>query len=141
MRHIWWRSGMRAGLGWRRGTWALLLAAALVVVAGVPSLAASGQLDPSFGAGGVVVTEFPASYSGARAVAVQADGRIVAAGFAHSNDTILQDFAVVRYAAGGSPDPTFGVGGTVRTDFGGRFDDALAVAVQPDGKIVVAGAS
>jgi uncharacterized delta-60 repeat protein len=132
---------MRAGLGARRGTWALLLAAALVVVAGVPSLAAPGQLDPSFGAGGVAVTEFPSSYSGARAVAVQADGRIVAAGFAHTNDTIVSDFAVVRYAAGGALDPTFGLGGRVRTDFDGRFDEALAVAVQPDGKVVVAGGS
>jgi uncharacterized delta-60 repeat protein len=132
---------MRAGPGTRRTAGALPLAAALVVMLSVPSLATPGQLDPSFGAGGVAVTQFPSSYSGARAVAVQADGRIVAAGFAHTNDSILADFAVVRYAAGGSPDPTFGVGGTVRTDFGGRFDDALAVAVQPDGKIVVAGAS
>jgi uncharacterized delta-60 repeat protein len=132
---------MRAGLGPRRGAWTLLLAAALVVLAGVPSLAAPGQLDPSFGAGGVAVTEFPSSYSGARAVAVQGDGRIVAAGFAHTNDTILQDFAVVRYAADGALDPTFGAGGLVRSDFEGRFDEALAVAVQPDGKIVVAGTS
>jgi uncharacterized delta-60 repeat protein len=132
---------MRAGLGPRRGPWALLLAAALVLVVGAPSLAAPGRLDPSFGAGGVAVIQFPSSYAGARAVAVQADGRIVAAGFAHTNDTILQDFAVVRYAPGGALDPTFGTGGMVRTDFDGRFDDALAVAVQPDGKIVVAGTS
>jgi uncharacterized delta-60 repeat protein len=131
---------MRAGLARRRGAW-VVLAAALVVLAGVPVSAAPGQLDPSFGAGGVAVTEFPASYSGARAVAVQTDARIVAAGFAHTNDTILQDFAVVRYAPGGEPDPTFGTGGLVRSDFDGRFDEALAVAVAPDGKIVVAGNS
>jgi uncharacterized delta-60 repeat protein len=124
-----------------RLAYALVLAAALLVVFAVPSAAAPGQLDPSFGVGGTVVTEFPSSYSGARAVAVQADGRIVAAGFAHTNDTILQDFAVVRYDASGALDPTFGTGGRVRTDFGGRFDEASAVAVQSDGRIVVAGSS
>ena len=119
----------------------LVLAAAVLVAFAVPAAAAPGQLDPSFGAGGTVVTEFPSSYSGARAVAVQADGRIVAAGFAHTNDSIISDFALTRYDASGALDPTFGTGGTVRTDFGGRFDEALAVAAQPDGRIVVAGSS
>jgi uncharacterized delta-60 repeat protein len=132
---------MGAGSGKRWIARAVMPAAALVVMLAVPSSAAPGGLDPSFGAGGTVVTEFPSSYSGARAVAVQADRRIVAAGFAHTNDTILSDFALVRYDARGALDPTFGVDGRVRTDFGGRFDEALAVAVQPDGRIVVAGTS
>ncbi len=119
----------------------LALAAALMVASAVAAAAAPGQLDPSFGAGGTVVTEFPSSYSGARAVAVQADGRIVAAGFAHTNNSIISDFALTRYDASGALDPTFGTGGRVRTDFGGRFDEALAVAVQPDGRVVVAGNS
>lgn len=119
----------------------LALAAALMVASAVAAAAAPGQLDPSFGAGGTVVTEFPSSYSGARAVAVQADGRIVAAGFAHTNNSIISDFALTRYDASGALDPTFGTGGRVRTDFGGRFDEALAVAVQPDGRVVVAGSS
>jgi uncharacterized delta-60 repeat protein len=124
-----------------RITYTLVLAAALMAASAVPSAAAPGQLDPSFGAGGTVVTEFPSSYSGARAVAVQADGRIVAAGFAHTNDSIISDFALTRYDASGALDPTFGTGGRVRTDFGGRFDEALAVAAQPDGRVVVAGSS
>jgi len=119
----------------------LVLAAALMVASAVAAAAAPGQLDPSFGAGGTVVTEFPSSYSGARAVAVQADGGIVAAGFAHTNNSIISDFALTRYDASGALDPTFGTGGRVRTDFGGRFDEALAVAVQPDGRVVVAGNS
>jgi uncharacterized delta-60 repeat protein len=119
----------------------LMLAAALLVAFAVPSAAAPGQLDLSFGVGGTVVTEFPSSYSGARAVAVQADGRIVAAGFAHTNDSIISDFALTRYDTSGALDPTFGTGGRVRTDFGGRFDEALAVAIQSDGRIVVAGSS
>ena len=119
----------------------LVLAAALLVASAAPAAAAPGQLDPSFGMGGTVVTEFPSSYSGARALAVQADGRIVAAGFAHTNDSIVSDFALTRYDTSGALDPTFGTGGAVRTDFGGRFDEALAVAVQSDGRIVVAGNS
>jgi uncharacterized delta-60 repeat protein len=122
-------------------TYTLVLAAALLVAAAVPAAAAPGQLDPSFGAGGTVVTEFPFSHSGARAVAIQADARIVAAGFAHTNDSIISDFALTRYDASGALDPTFGTGGRVRTDFGGRFDEAMAVAAQPDGKVVVAGSS
>jgi len=131
------------GTGWRtrRMGSAVVLAAAAVVAFAVPSAALPGQLDPSFGAGGTVVTEFPSSYSGGRAVAVQADGRIVAAGFAHTNDSILSDFALTRYEVDGTLDTTFGTGGRVRTDFGGRFDEALAVAVQPDGRIVAAGSS
>lgn len=132
---------MGIGSRTRRTGSALVLAAAAVVAFAVPSAALPGQLDPSFGAGGIVVTEFPSSYSGARAVAVQADGRVVAAGFAHTNDSILSDFALTRYGVDGTLDTTFGTGGLVRSDFGGRFDEALAVAVQPDGKIVAAGSS
>jgi uncharacterized delta-60 repeat protein len=125
----------------RRLAGAVVVAMVSVVAFALPSVAAPGQLDPSFGAGGTVIIEFFFSYSGARAVAVQADGRVVAAGFAHTNDSIVSDFALTRYDGTGALDATFGIGGRVRTDFDGRFDDALAVAVQPDGKIVVAGSS
>jgi uncharacterized delta-60 repeat protein len=120
---------------------AVVLAAVVAAAVAAPSAAVPGQPDPGFGVGGTAVTEFPSSYSGARAVTVQADGRVVAAGFAHTDHSVLQDVALVRYDPGGTPDPTFGDGGRVRTDFGGRFDEALAVAVQPDGRIVVAGSS
>jgi uncharacterized delta-60 repeat protein len=132
---------MGARLRMRRLAGAVVVAAVSVVAFAVPSVAAPGQLDPSFGAGGTVVTEFPSSSSGARAVVVQADGRVVAAGFAHTNDSIASDFALTRHAVTGDLDATFGTGGLVRTDFGGRFDEALAVALQPDGRIVVAGSS
>src|SRR6266508_1150910 len=119
----------------------LALAAALMVASAVAAAAAPGQLDPSFGSGGTVVTQFPSTYSGARAVAVQGDDRIIAAGFAHTDNSVVSDFALTRYEANGALDGTFGAIGQVRTDFGGRYDLALAVAVQPDGRIVVAGSS
>src|SRR5262249_17951851 len=49
------------------------------------------------------------------------------------------DFALARYTTGGSLDTTFGSGGTITTDFAGNPDQASAVALQRDGKIVVVG--
>ena len=69
-------------------------------------------------------------------MAVQPDGKIVVAGFSGG------DFAVVRYTANGTPDPTFGTGGIITTDINsGSEDYGRAMALQPDGKIVVAGSS
>jgi uncharacterized delta-60 repeat protein len=132
---------MGAGLRTRRLAGAVGVTMVSLVAFAVPSVAAPGQLDPSFGAGGTVIAEFPTSSSGARAVAVQADGLVVAAGFAHPNDSIASDFALTRHQVDGTLDASFGTGGRVQTDFGGRFDEALAVAVQPDGKIVAVGSS
>ena len=132
---------MRTSLWIPRIPYTVLATAAVLVVAAPSAAAAPSQLDPSFGSGGTVVTQFPSSYSGARAVAVQGDDRIIAAGFAHTDNSVVSDFALTRYEANGALDATFGTIGQVRTDFGGRYDDALAVAVQPDGRIVVAGSS
>ncbi|WP_328967093.1 delta-60 repeat domain-containing protein [Streptomyces sp. NBC_00239] len=96
-----------------------------------------GDPDPDFGADGRVAAE-PGrpvlSVARAYDVAVQADGRIVAAGLGGGA------FAVARYRADGSPDPAFGTGGRVTTRFGaGRYAEARAVAVQPDGAVIAAG--
>jgi uncharacterized delta-60 repeat protein len=92
---------------------------------------ADGSLDPTFGSGGKVTTDFGGS-DDAFGVALQADGKIVAAGQGGS------DFGLARYNADGSLDPTFGSGSRVTTDLGG-FEDAIAVALQNDGKIVITG--
>jgi uncharacterized delta-60 repeat protein len=78
------------------------------------------------------------SDDGARAVATQSDGKIVAAGFSSNHNS---DFALVRYNTDGSLDDTFSGGGRVTTNFGGDDDEAFGVAIQTDGKIVVAGFS
>ncbi|WP_405883438.1 calcium-binding protein [Streptomyces sp. NBC_01384] len=91
-----------------------------------------GSLDTGFGTGGRVSTDF-GDYDFANGVAVQSDGRIVAAG---STDA---DFALARYNANGSLDAGFGTGGRVTTDFGGTAEQAHDVALQPDGRIVAAG--
>jgi len=103
------------------------------------ALCAAGDLDPSFGRGGKVLTDFAsASDDYARAVVLQPNGRIVAAGL--SNAAGRYDFALARYNRDGTLDETFGSGGTVLTNFGG-VEDARAVALRPNGKIVAAGLS
>ena len=104
----------------------------------------NGSLDRSFGSGGIVTTFFPAG-SFAFAVALQSDGKIIAAGthFADFNpgDMSDTDFALARYNPDGSLDSTFGNGGTVTTDFFGTEDDVFSVLIQPDGKIVAVGSA
>jgi uncharacterized delta-60 repeat protein len=99
----------------------------------------SGTLDLSFGTDGKVTTDFAGSGDEATAVAVQADRKLIVAGQATINSG--SDFAVARYDSNGTLDPSFGTGGKVTTDFGSPYEVATSVAVQPDGKIVVAGGS
>ncbi|MFD8147058.1 calcium-binding protein [Streptomyces sp. NPDC059708] len=96
---------------------------------------AEGSLDTSFDGDGKVTTDFAAnSLDGAADLALQPDGRIVAAGISQA------DFGVARYNTNGSLDSGFGTGGKVHTDVSsGFFDTAYAVALQSDGKIVVSG--
>src|SRR5205807_2242452 len=116
-----------------------LLSALLLVVSFAQSAdAGPGDLDPSFGTGGRVLTDFGGG-DRARAVALQADGKIVVAGFPSADFGAGRDFALARSTAGGTLDPSFG-GGRVVTSFGGRAE-AAALALQSDGKIVVAGFS
>src|SRR5438552_1256588 len=123
---------------------ALLLAMGVLVAIGPAQAAPSGWLDPSFGHAGIVTThigDYGGQYAtGANSLAIQADGKIVAAGSALHFTTA--DFALARYRRDGSLDPRFGERGIVTTDFGPDPADpssAQGVALQPDGKIVVAG--
>ena len=97
----------------------------------------AGDLDSSFGTGGKVTTDVSGRYDEVRALAIEPDGQIVAAGVAGTG--LGQDFALARYNPDGSLDRTFGAGGTAITDFSGASDAAWALAVQPDGKLVAAG--
>jgi uncharacterized delta-60 repeat protein len=96
-----------------------------------------GSPDESFGSGGKAFVDFGGS-DGATAMALQPDGKIVLAGYSNARGTY--DFAAARLLPGGSLDESFGSGGRAFVDFGGS-DGASAMALQPDGKIVVAGAS
>ncbi len=106
-------------------------------------LLADGSLDTSFdgdsGIGnGIVVTQPGQGNDQAYAVTVRPDGKIVVAGYysgAASIDTVL-----LRYLSSGSLDPAFGTGGIAAHAFSpSDTDEALSMALQPDGKIVIAG--
>jgi uncharacterized delta-60 repeat protein len=94
-------------------------------------------LDTTFDSDGKVTTDFGAAED-ASAVAIQPDGRIVAAG--ESQGGFGRDFALARYNVDGSLDTSFDSDGKVTTDFG-VLDAASDVAIQPDGRIVAAGNS
>ncbi len=98
-----------------------------------------GNLDNSFGIGGIVITPIGISDCYARSTVIQNDGKIVSAGYCTTNGEI--DFAVTRYNNDGSLDNTFGTNGIITTDLLGYNDQAYAVAIQEDGKIIAAGAS
>jgi uncharacterized delta-60 repeat protein len=115
-------------------------AAALALTFSVATPAAPGELDPAFGRGGRMLTDFGLSTDIAYAVALQPDGKIVVAGTAYTNNDFSgEDFALARYNTNGTLDRSFGINGRVTTDFPGLAAVISAVLVQPDGKIVVAG--
>jgi uncharacterized delta-60 repeat protein len=100
------------------------------------ALAASGDLDPTFDGDGLVTTDLSGGRAdGLLAIAIQPDGKIVAAGFSNVTSNINSDFALTRYNTDGSLDISFG---KRFTDFG-IGDAANDVALQSDGKIVVSG--
>jgi uncharacterized delta-60 repeat protein len=116
-----------AGMGWQGSQYHFVVARYL----------SSGALDPTFGFGGTVLTGFGGATNGANALAIQPDGRIVAAGSALG--ATGGEFALARYLANGAPDPSFDGDGILTTDVGGYHDTARALALQPDGRIVAAG--
>lgn len=96
----------------------------------------NGTPDSSFNGSGVVFTAITSSQDYINDIAVQDDGKIVAAGVATINSS---DWALARYNSNGSLDNTFGSGGQQTHVFYSTDDRAFSVAIQPDGKLVVAG--
>lgn len=95
---------------------------------------ADGSPDSTFGSGGKVVTDIEGGFDRCTAICLQSDGKIVVAG----GNT---DFKLVRYNPNGSLDNSFDFDGKLTTDFGSVYDQANSIALQSDGKIVVAGYS
>ncbi|HNI70427.1 MAG TPA: hypothetical protein PLO27_03845, partial [Marmoricola sp.] len=98
----------------------------------------NGSLDPTFGAGGKVITTV-SSTDEARGIVLQPDGRILVAGSTSMGG--VRNTMLLRYLANGSPDASFGAGGRVVASFSPNNDAASSVALQPDGRILVAGYS
>lgn len=99
----------------------------------------AGSLDPTFGNGGKVITSITNGSDKANGVALQTDGKILVAGNSSSSLT-GKDFVCVRYNSDGTLDNTFGNAGITTTDIQlGSDDVAYSIALQQDGKIVLAG--
>ena len=109
----------------------------LAIVASQHTAAAPGQVDPSFNGNGMAVADFSSPDDQAFGVAIQNDGKIVVVG--HFSNLGNINFAVLRYLANGTPDTSFNGSGRATTPIGPGSDHARAVAIQPDGKILVAG--
>jgi uncharacterized delta-60 repeat protein len=97
---------------------------------------ADGVLDPTFGSGGTETLGTTANIAGG--VVVEPDERIVVTGTGNGDTTV--DFVTERLNPDGTVDTSFGTGGTSTVDFGAK-DEAFAMAQQPDGKLVIVGAT
>jgi uncharacterized delta-60 repeat protein len=100
----------------------------------VTRLSPNGSFDDGFGDRGTVWIDFGGDNRG-RAAALQRDGKIVVAGVRAGDE---DDFAIARLQPGGALDTSFGGDGRTTVDFGGE-DSGFSVALQADGRIVVAG--
>jgi hypothetical protein len=107
------------------------------------SFAAPGDLDPSFGSGGKVVTPIGNYSDYVTSVALDGEQRILVAGHFQNTGEVPNGgntaFALVRYGTGGIPDNTFGQNGRVLTAIGRYENRPFSVVPQPDGKIIVGG--
>ncbi len=100
-----------------------------------------GSIDNTFDSDGRVITQVGVSDAWANSLAIQSDGKIIVAGWCNNYSTIgfSTDFALVRYNPNGSLDNTFDTDGIVYTDISTATDEAYSIAIQSDGKILVAG--
>ena len=97
----------------------------------------NGALDNSFGDNGIVLTPIGTSGATLTSTKVQQDGKILAAGHYYNGSN--EDFVLIRYNTDGSLDNNFGTNGIVATQVGASYDYAYSMAIQNDGKIILAG--
>jgi uncharacterized delta-60 repeat protein len=133
----------------RSGGVALVVCALWGLIAVSSAAADPGDLDPSFNGDGLLTTDMPRRFDVIEDVALQANGKIVVAGWSYKrsfparltgpNASPYAAFALARFNRDGTLDRSFGGDGRVLTGFPGTNAAAFAVAIQPDGKIVAAG--
>ena len=97
----------------------------------------NGKLDKSFGESGLIVTEISNKKEIGESIAIQPDGKIITVGTTQHDPNF--DIFLVRYDEYGQLDPYFGLGGIVVTDINSGHDIGKSIAIQNDGKIIVAG--
>jgi uncharacterized delta-60 repeat protein len=94
---------------------------------------------PTFTSIGKIITAVGPTESKATDVVIQADGKILVAGYSDNADLNDYDYAVLRYNSDGSLDTSFGIDGMAITPIGASDDYAKSIALQADGKILLAG--
>lgn len=104
----------------------------------------NGELDPSFGSGGMVGVRPPGEHSFGRKLALDANGKLILGGTYDANPNPLEEDeapALMRFTPNGSLDPSFGSGGIVIGSLGAGIEEESieGLAIQPDGKIVTSG--
>jgi uncharacterized delta-60 repeat protein len=111
-----------------------------IIVAGMSQiyrLNTDGSLDTTWGTTGGSTQSINGYPFYIREIAIQSDGKVVMAG--HVTNGTNNDFGLIRINADGSLDNTFGTGGKQSFNFGNNADEAFALAIQTDGKILIAG--
>lgn len=98
-----------------------------------------GSLDTTFSSDGISNINFASGNDVANSIAIQSDGKIIAAGYVDIGGQVV--FAIIRLNSNGSLDTTFDSDGKVSTSFGSFYDEATSVAIQSDGKIITSGYS
>jgi uncharacterized delta-60 repeat protein len=121
--------GRIVAAGWAEGS--------LVPVFSAVRYSTNGRLDPSFGGDGIARVDVAPGADRARAIARQDDGKLVLVGGVSAGGR--DGWGMIRLGPRGHLDPTFGKHGRLVTDFGPGFDEADTVAIQDNGKLVVAG--
>jgi uncharacterized delta-60 repeat protein len=124
-----------------QGDGKIVVAGEISSLAGVLRLNANGTLDSSFGAGGMVTINVPSGLGGGVqviGVAIQVDGKIIA-GISTINSDGSESFSLARLNPNGSLDDAFGSAGLVTTFPFGQQRSPTVLALQPDGKILLAG--
>jgi uncharacterized delta-60 repeat protein len=100
----------------------------------------TGEPDPTFGNNGLAITDADAT-AFAEDLAIDADGQLLVAGYGPTDTWGFYDFTLARFFSNGDPDPGFGDDGLARAGFGTDYASAHALALQPNGQIIVAGSS
>jgi len=107
---------------------------------GVMRFDPDGQLDNSFGTNGIAFNTYPNSIYSGRKVLIQSDGKILVIGM-RFQDMQPDVMSIARYNTDGSVDISFGTDGTANCIFGDNYNEVRSAALQPDGKIILAGIS
>ena len=106
---------------------------------GMIRITSNGVLDNSFGTGGKFFHAINGKQSFADGIILQPDGKLVSCGSVISTVGTSYDFALTRVNSNGTIDNSFGTNGDATIDFAAADDQAYALVIQPDSKILIVG--